>query len=142
MGSRTGLQWELQQPNMIIWRWNDRTHGGRVKVYPRAWFEDWFFFFLVPWCLAMKAFKGGKNYNRLPSFSYPSFFFPLLEGIFRYISPSHWSWPSICWSCRSLLECLSHPPPSLTCYELQQTRWYCLGVISSLMRPDCQLQKF
>ena len=32
--------------------------------------------------------------------------------------------------------------PSLTCCELQQTRWYYLGVISSLMRPDCQLQAF
>ena len=32
--------------------------------------------------------------------------------------------------------------PSLTCCELQQTRWYYLGVISSLMRPDCQLRAF
>ena len=37
---------------------------------------------------------------------------------------------------------MSHPPPSSTCYELQQTRWYCSGVISSLMWPDCQLQLF
>ena len=47
------------------------------------------------------------------------------------------SWPSICWSCSSLLECLSHPAPSSTCCELQQIRWHCLGVIPSLMRPDC-----
>ena len=56
---------------MIIWRWNDRTHGGRVKVYPRALSKDWFFFFSVPWCLAAKAFRGGKNCNHLPSFSSP-----------------------------------------------------------------------
>ena len=127
---------------MIIWRWNDRTHGGRVKVYPRALSEDWFFFFSVPWCLAAKAFKGGKNCNRLPSFSSPFFSLFLLEGIFRYISPSHWSWPSICWSCKSLLKCLSHPPPSSTCYELQQIRWYYSGVISLLMQLNCQLREF
>ena len=117
---------------MIIWRWNNRTHRGRVKVYPWALFEDWFFFFSVLWCLAMKAFRNGKNCNRLPSSVIYLF----------YISPSHWSWPSICWSWKSLLECLSHPPPSLTCCELQQTRWYYSGVISSLMRPDCQLRAF
>ena len=127
---------------MIIWRWNDWTHGGRVKVYPRALSEDWFFFFSVLWCLAAKAFRGGKNCNRLPSFS--SYFspLPLLEGIFHYISPSHWSWQSICWSYKSLLECLSHPTPSSTCCELQQTRWYYSGVISLLMWPDYQLQVF
>ena len=32
--------------------------------------------------------------------------------------------------------------PSLTCCELQQTRWYYLGVIPSLMWPDCQLRAF
>ena len=117
-------------------------HEGRVKVYPRVLFEDWFFFFSVLWCLATKAFRGGKNCNRLPSFSSSFFSLPLLEGIFRYISHSHWSWPSICWSCRSLLECLSHSPPSSTCCELQQTRWYYSGVVSSLMRPDCQLRAF
>ena len=54
---------------MIIWRWNDLTHGGRVKVYPRVLSEDWFFFFSVLWCLAAKAFRGGKNCNHLLSFS-------------------------------------------------------------------------
>ena len=127
---------------MIIRRWNDRTHGGRVKVYPRALSEDWFFFFSVLWCLVAEAFKGGKNCHRLPSFSSSFSPSPLLEGIFRYISPSHWSWLSICWSCRSLLECLSHPPPFSTYCELQQTRWYYLGVIPSLMWPDCQLRAF
>ena len=126
---------------MIIRRWDGRTYGGRVKVYPRALSEDWFFFFSVLWCLAAKAFKGGRNCNRLPYFS---FFLPfsLQEGILYYISPSHWSWLSICWSHRSLLECLSHPPPSSTCCKLQQIRWYHSGVISSLMRPDCQLRAF
>ena len=125
-------------------------HGGRVEVYPRALSEDWFFFFSVLWYLATEAFGGGKNCNRPPLLSLPSFFFfffffllpSFLEGILCYIYPSHWSWQSICWSCRLLLECLSHPPPSSTCYELQQIRWYCLGVISSLMRPDCQLRAF
>ena len=70
------------------------------------------------------------------------FFFPLLEDLLYYIPPFHWSWPSICWSCRLLLECLPHLPPSSTCYELQQTRWYCSGVISSLMRPNRQLRAF
>ena len=127
---------------MIIWRWNDRTHGGRVIIYPRALFEDWFFFFLVPWCLAAKAFRGGKNCNRLSSFSSPFFSLPLLEGLLCYIAHFHWFWPSICWSCRLLLKCLSHLPPFSTCCELQQTRWYCSGVISSLMQPDCQLRAF
>ena len=63
-------------------------------------------------------------------------------GIFSYISHSHWSWPSICWSYRSLMECLSHPPSSSTCCKLRQTRWYYSGVISSLMRLDCQLRAF
>ena len=127
---------------MIIRRCNDRTHRGRVKVYPRALSEDWFFFFLVLWCLAAKAFRGGENCHRLPSFS--SCFSPpsLLEGIFHYISSSHWSWPSICWSCKSLLKCLSHLSSSSTCCELQQIKWYYSGVISSLMRSVCQLRTF
>ena len=35
-----------------------------------------------------------------------------------------------------------HPPPSSTYCELRQTMWYYSGVISSLMRPDCQLRAF
>ena len=56
--------------------------------------------------------------------------------------PAPSSWPSICWSCRSLLEYLSHPALSSTCCELQQIRWHCSGVIPSLMWPDCQLWAF
>ena len=98
---------------------------------------------LILWCLALKAFMDGRNCNLLPSFS-SCFFLPLtLGGHFPlYISPSHWSWLSICQSYRSLLECLSHSPPSLTCCELQQTRWYYSEVISSLMWSDCQLRAF
>ena len=70
------------------------------------------------------------------------FFFPLLEGLLCYIPPFHWSWPSICWSCKLLLECLSHLPPFSTCCELQQTKWYCSGVTSSLMQPNRQLRAF
>ena len=113
--------------------------GGRVKIYPWAWFDDWFFF-LVLRCLVTEAFQGGKNSNRLPSISF--FDSPFLEGLLRYIFPFHWSWPSICWLCRLLLECLSHLPPSSTCCELQQPKWYCSGVISSLIRPDRQLWAF
>ena len=125
---------------MIIWRRNDRTHGGRAEAYPRALSEDWFFFSSVLWYIVAEAFEGGKDCDRPPSS--PFSFFPFLEGILCYISSSHWSWSSICWSCRSLLECLSYLPPSSFCCELQQTRWYCSGVISSLMRPDCQLRAF
>ena len=120
-------------------------HGGRVEVYPRALSEDWFFFFSVLWYLATEAFGGGKNCDH-PSFfiSLPPFLpSPLfLEDLLCYISLPHWSWPSICWSCKLPLECLSHLSPSSTCCELQQTRWYCSGVISSLMRLDCQLRAF
>ena len=89
--------------------------------------------------LSGESFQGGKNYNRFPFFLPPSL---SQEGIFNYISPSHWSWSSICWSYRSLLECLSHPPSSSTCCELRQTRWYYSGVIPLLMRLDCQLRAF
>ena len=72
-------------------------------------------------------------------FPISNFFDPLfLEGFLHYIPPSHWYWPSICWSYRSLLECLSHLPPSPTFCELQQPRWYYSGVISSLMWSDRQ----
>ena len=141
---------------MIVRRWNDQTHRGRANVYPRAWFDDWFFFFLALWCLVTEAFGGSKSCDRLSLISLLSFsfLFPLLspfsspssplflEGLLCYTSHFHWSWPSICWSCRLLLECLSHLLPSSTCYKLQQTRWYCSGVISSLMQPDCWLQAF
>ena len=130
---------------MIIWKWNDRMHGGRMEVYPRALSKDWFFFFSILWYLAAEAFEGGKNCDHLSFYlSLPPFFSPFwfLEGLLCHISPSHWSWLSICWSYRLLLECLFHPPPSSTCCELQQTRWYCSEVISSLMRPDCQLRAF
>ena len=127
---------------MIIRKWNDRTRGERVKVYPRTLSENEFFFFLILWCLAVKAFRGSKNCNRLPSFSSLSSVPSFLEGIFRYISHSHWFWPSICWLCRLLLECLSHSTPSSICCKLQQIRWHYSGVISSLMRPDCQLRAF
>ena len=132
---------------MIIRRWNDLIHGGRVKVYPRTWSKDRFFFFSVLLRLAMEAFGGGKNCNRPSFYLSPPSLFLFLEGLLCYIFPPHWSWPSICWSCRLpleclSLECLSHLLSSSTCCELQQTRWYCSGAISSLMRPDCQLRAF
>ena len=59
-----------------------------------------------------------------------------LENFLHYISPFSWSWPSICWSCRSPLECLSHQLPFQTFYELQQPKQHCSEVIFSLMRPE------
>ena len=119
-------------------------HGGRAEVYPRALSKNWFFFFSILWYLAAEALGGGKNCDRPPFYLFPPPFSPssFLKGLLCYISHSHWSWPSICWSCRLLLECLSHSSLSSTCCELQQTRWYCSGVISLLMRPDCQLRTF
>ena len=52
------------------------------------------------------------------------------------------SWPSICRLHRSPLECLSHPAFPSTCCELQRAAWHYLGVIPSLMRPNCQLRAF
>ena len=65
-----------------------------------------------------------------------------MRSLLLYILLLYSSWPSICWSCRSLLEYLSHPALSSTCCELQQAKWHCSGVISSLMRLDCQLRAF
>ena len=66
----------------------------------------------------------------------------LVRSLLLYIILFHSSWPFICWSCRSLLEYLSHPALSLTCCKLQWTRWHCLWVIPLLMRSDCQLRTF
>ena len=60
--------------------------------------------------------------------------------IYIFLLPS--SWPSICRLHRSPLKCLSHPTLPSTCCKLQWTAWHCLGVIPSLMRPDCQLRAF
>ena len=88
-------------------------------------------FLLFLQCLVTKVFQDDINCNRLSSLRSPP---PFLEGFLHNISPFRWSWPSICWSCRSLLECLSHLPPSPTSCELQQPRQYYSGVISLLMR--------
>ena len=112
-----------------------QRRGGGVKAYPRVVSEDEFFFFLVLRCFTVRAFKNPQNCD----LSAGLFF---VRPLSLYILLLHSSWPSICWSCRSLLEYLSHPALSLTCCELQQTRWHCSGVIPSLMRPDCQLRAF
>ena len=65
-----------------------------------------------------------------------------MRSLLLYILLLHSSWPSIYWSCRSLLEYLSYPALSSTCCELQQIRWHCSEVIHLLMRPDCQLRAF
>ena len=82
----------------------------------------------------VRAFRSPKNFDR------PAPLF--MRFLLLYILLLHLSWQSICWSYRSLLEYLSHPALSSTCYELQQIRWHCSGVIPSLMRPDCQLRAF
>ena len=72
---------------MIIRRWDDRMYGGRVKVYPWVLSEDWFFFFSILWYLAAKAFRGSRNCNHLPSFSFFYFLSLALGGLFPiYIS--------------------------------------------------------
>ena len=65
-----------------------------------------------------------------------------MRSLLLYILLLHSSWPFICWSCRSLLEYLSHRTLSSTCCELQQTMWHCSEVIPSLMQPDYQLRAF
>ena len=71
MGSRTGRQWEFQQPDKTVRKWNGRMRGEKVKVYPRALSEDKFFFFSVLRCFTAKAFKSPKNCDRFPYFSPP-----------------------------------------------------------------------
>ena len=56
---------------------------------------------------------------------------PPLEGLLHYITPFRWSWPSICWSSRSLPECLSHQTPSQAPYELEQPIQHCSRVFST-----------
>ena len=56
----------MQQLDMIVSRLNNKHVGGSVKLYPRAWSEDWFFF-LVLQSLVTKTFQDGTNSNRLPS---------------------------------------------------------------------------
>ena len=60
--------------------------------------------------------------------------------IYILLLPSSWS--SIYRLRRLSLECLSHPAFPSTCCKLQWVTWHYLGVIPSLMRPDCQLQAF
>ena len=131
-GSRIGPLRGLRHRSGRIVREQDHQRGrGGVKVCPRASSEDEFFF-------------SSSDTSRLE-----------LSGVFRTAMPSLCevslviyilllpsSWPSICWSCRSLLEYLSHPALPSTCCELQLTGWHCSGVIPSLMRPDCQLRAF
>ena len=90
-----------------------------------------------------ESFQESKEL-RSSSFFFSSFLssLSLVRSLLLYILLLHSSWLSICWSCRSLLEYLSHPVLSSTCCELQQTMWHYSGVISSLMRPDYQLRAF
>ena len=124
---------------MIVSRWNNQTLGeGRKFILgldPRTDSSSWFFSAYLQ--------KLSRVVRTTIVFLQSPFFNPLfLESLLCYIPHFHWSWPSICWSCRLLLECLSHLPPSSTCCELQQPSWYCSGVISSLMRLDRQLWAF
>ena len=104
----------------------------RVKVCPRASSEDEFFF----------------SSSDTPPIELPGVFRiavppPLREislVIYILLLPS--SWPSICRLRRLPLECLSYSALPSICYELQWAGWHCLGVIPSLMRPDCQLRAF
>ena len=107
--------------------------------------SDWFCFFSVFLCLATETFKGGKNYDCLSFYLSPLFLFFLSPpslgraSCVIYILPIDLGHPFVdhagCY-----LSALSHLPPFSACYELLQTRWYCSGVISSLMWPNCQLR--
>ena len=100
---------------------------------------------LFPLVLGYRGFQDHADcYSFLLFLSSCSFFHdpPFLECLSHYIHLSSRSWPSICWSCRSLLECSSHQPPSQTLCELRQPRPHCSGVISSLLRPKCWLGAF
>ena len=102
----------------------------RVKVRPRASSEDEFFFFSsdTPPIELLGVFR--------------IVVLPFVRSLWLYILLLPSSWSSICRLCRSPLECLSHPAFPPTCYELQWVARHCLGVIHSLMRPDCQLWAF
>ena len=119
----------LQEPNTA---WITNTWGEvcnfLLGLDPRIVTSSWFF---SAWLQ-----KLSRMVQIATVFLQSIFDPPFLEGFLRYIPSSRWSWPSICWSCRSLLECLSYLLPSPTFCELQQPRWYYSGVISSLMRSD------
>ena len=112
----------------------DRIVNGvveeRVQVRPRASSEDEFFF----------------SSSDTPPIELPGVFriFILLfvRSLWLYILLLPSSWPSICRLRKSPLECLSHPTFPSTCCELQWAAQHCLGVIPSLMQPDCQLRAF
>ena len=101
---------------------------------------------------------SGKNCDRLPFSALVLggplmlyIFFPLILAIHllimqvaTWVSVPSAAFFNLLWVAANkvILECLSHLPPSLTCCELQQTMWYCSGVISSLMQPDYLLWAF
>ena len=121
---------------MIVSRWNNQTRGGKGESLSSGLIRG-LILLLGSSVLSYRSFLGW--YEQQPSFFNLFFDPPFLEGLLRYIPPFHWSWSSICWLCKLLLKCLSRLPPSSTCCELQQPRWYCSGVTSSLMQPDRQL---
>ena len=104
--------------------------GGKVKVCPRASFEDEFFF----------SSSDTAPLELSGVFRIAVHLF--MRSLWLYILLLPLSWPSICRLRRLPLECLSHPALPSTCCELQWAAWRCSGVIPSLMRPDCQLRAF
>ena len=119
--------------------WQDREGAGSSKAWRKG--KCLYLGCVWGWILLLlgSAVLHGQSFQESSELRSP----PLLVGpLLLYILLLHSSWLSICWSYRSLLEYLSHPALSLTCCELQQTRWHCSGVIPSLMRSDCQLRAF
>ena len=112
-----------------------RVEERRGKGLSSDCVQGWVLLLLGSLVLHGQSFQESSE---LRSFGRALFVRPLLLYIFLL----HSSWPSICWSCRSLLEYLSHLALSTTCCELQQTMWHYSGVIPLLMRPDCQLRAF
>ena len=83
-------------------------------------------------------YSTNRTSSRLPNCRPP--FHENSLVIYILLLPSSWS--SIYRLRRLSLECLSHPAFPSTCCKLQWVTWHCLGVIPSLMRPDCQLRAF
>ena len=133
MGLRTGPLWGLRQRSGRIIGEQDRQRRswGEGQGLSSGLVRGWIFLLLF-W------YSTNRTSWCLPNCRPP--FHEISLVIYILLLPSSWSF--ICQLRRSPLECLSYPASPSTCCELQWIAWHCLGVIPSLMQPDCQLQAF
>ena len=132
-GLRTRPLWGLRQRSGMILREQDRQRRSWGDGQsPSSGLVRWWILLLLFW------YSTNRTSWRLPNCRPPFCEISLVIYILLLSS----SWSSICRLRRSPLECLSHPAFPSTCCELQWAAWHCLGVIPSLMRPDCQLRAF